>query len=993
MRPAGLEPARSSWKVVAFRRGRAVAGWMLAAVLGGAALAAEPPSSARPVAAAAAADADAVDVARDVAPILRDRCVRCHTPQHRSGDVSLATAADLRGLQFVDPAAPDQSYLLELVAPRGDKPPLMPKEGRPLDDAQRATLRAWIAAGAPWPEGLVVEEKPKAGADFWAFQPLANVVPPTIPPEEATQHGVDWTAHPLDRFVLAKLLKAGLRPSPPADRRTLLTRLTYDLTGLPPTPEELAAFEADDAPDAYARAVDRLLASPEYGERWGRHWLDVVRYGESRGFERNQIIDNLWPFRDYVIRALNEDRPWDQVIREHLAGDILGRDRPEIEVASAFLVAGPYDDVGNQDPVAAAQIRADTLDEMIRTTGEAFLGLTIGCARCHHHKFDPLTQHDYYAWYATLAGVRHGERPVATAEARREHAARTAPLEAERKQLLAKQAALDKRLAERAAELEAEAARAWTRPPHSRHGTEERFPPVEARYVRLVVDGTDQPGRPAGFGIDEFEVWTAEPEPRNVALASAGGVAEGAAREARDFRGAYGAALVNNGRFGERWAAAGNELKLTLARPERIERVVFSSDRPQALGEDHAITTFVGEYRIEVSRDGVEWTEVASSRDRQPKNDTLRRARLLALATRDEDRSEQARLTRELARVDRALAAIPPLPVWWVGTRETAAGPFHVFTGGDPQKPADPVEVRSLTVFDKTARPYRLPATATEAERRLALAQWLTAADQPLVPRVLANRIWHYHFGRGLVDTPSDFGFMGGRPSHPELLDYLARQLIAGGWRLKPLHRWIVTSATYQQASADRPDARQLDGDTRLLWRYPPRRLEAEEVRDAMLFVSGRLDRRRGGPGFRLYEYMQDNVATYVPLDRHGPETYRRAVYHQNARAAPVDLMSEFDCPDNAYAAPRRSATTTPLQALTLLNHSFTLDMAAGLAERVTREVGDDRAAQVRRAFALALRREPTDAEAHAAETLVRDHGLPALARALLNASEFVFVR
>jgi hypothetical protein len=385
----------------------------------------------------------------------------------------------------------------------------------------------------------------------------------------------------------------------------------------------LRDFVNDKRPDAYERVIDRLLASPRYGERWGRHWLDVVRFGESRGFERNQIIDNLWPYRDYVIRSFNDDKPFDRFVREQIAGDVIGRDDPQVEVGSAFLTAGPYDDVGNQDVVAKAQIQADTLDEVIRTTSESFLGLTLGCARCHNHKFDPLLAADYYSLYATFAGVQHGERPVATAQARAAHEAKTKPLEAEKAALIAERAKFEKEIEARTKAVEAELKKSWKRPPASRYGTEEKFAPQSARFVRLTMHATDSDDpKSTQMRLDEFEVWTApgvaansagDPvnPSRNVALANAGGKASGAAREIQDFKNAYGADLVIDGKFGERWISSGNRLVIELARPERIERVFFSSDRTKALDERSPHTTSVGEYRIETSLDGAAWTLVA----------------------------------------------------------------------------------------------------------------------------------------------------------------------------------------------------------------------------------------------------------------------------------------------------------------------------------------------------------------------------------------------
>jgi hypothetical protein len=526
-----------------------------------------------------------------------------------------------------------------------------------------------------------------------------------------------------------------------------------------------------------------------------------------------------------------------------------------------------------------------------------------------------------------------------------------------------------------------------------RTGTEETFPPVRAKHIRLTVAGVDtNPQARAGYRIDEFEVWTAGATPRNVALAACGGGAEGRSRVADDFAGAYGAELTIDGQFGACWIAEGPELTITLANPETVDRVLFSSDRTGAAGS-HPIAAFVTDYRIDVSLDGVTWTRVADSYDRRPLSEAHRQQRLQEQEMTDTERRRLRDLERQIAEIDAAIADVPALPVWWVGQFQQPEGPHHVFVGGDPQRKGDVVVPASLSALEEVAPTFQLSDDTAEGQRRLALAEWIVADDNPLTARVLANRLWHYHFGTGIVDTPSDFGYMGGQPTHPQLLDWLARQLHRHDWRLKPVHRLIMLSQTYRQSSTFEADAAAVDADSRYLWRFPPRRLSGEELRDTMLSVAGQLDLTLGGPGFRLYRYMQDNVATYVPLDQHGPETYRRAVYHQNARASVVDLMTDFDCPDCAMAAPRRASTTTPLQALTLMNHSFSMDMSRQLAERLRREAGaDDVAAQVRRAFALALSRRPADDELAAASALIDQHGLPAFCRALLNASEMMYL-
>lgn len=744
--------------------------------------------------------APGVDFTRDVAPIIERHCIRCHQPGNAETQLSLATNSDLAERGYLAPGDPQSSYLLDVVTSSGGEPPSMPKEGPPLSDEDVRTLRTWISAGAVWPADFIVRQKPQADRDWWSLQPLAAVEPPTSNVPD------DWRANPIDAFLYAQLAANGLRPNPPADRRIIIRRLSYDLTGLPPTPAEVDSFVNDPAVNAYERLVDRLLASPRYGEHWGRHWLDVVRFGESTGFEVNHIIDNAWQFRDYVIRSFNDDKPFDRLVTEHLAGDAVGSGDAAVEVALAFLVCGPTDIVGNADAAMAAQIRADTVDEIIRATGEAFLGLTVGCARCHDHKFDPITQQDYYRLYATFAGVYHGDRLVGPSEQLRNREQKLVALESQKRQLADEKTALERK-------------------------------------------------------------------------------------------------------------SAGN---------------------------------------LQVQRDA---------------------------------------LDDKLADIEQQIAALPSFPSLRVGRFEQPAAEQYVFVGGSADRHGSAVVPASIDTLAAAVQPYVLPSDAPEQSRRLALARWIVADENPLTPRVLVNRVWQYHFGRGIVGTPSDFGYMGEKPSHPELLDWLARRLIDDGWRLKPLHKLIVMSEAYQQSSVARDDALRIDADDRLLWRFPPRRLAAEEIRDTMLLLAGQLNERMGGPGFRLYEYARDNVATYTPRDDVGPETFRRAVYHQNARASRVDVLTDFDAPDCAFSIAQRVPTTTPLQALAMMNHSFTMQISEHFADRLTREAGPDVPdAQIAAAFKLAFGREPESTERTAAASLVEKHGLGAFCRALFNSNELIYI-
>lgn len=939
-----------------------------------------------------------VNFERDIRPLLHARCIECHGPEKQKGGLRLdnKTAAMKGGASgpAIIPGKSAESELIHRIS-SADPAERMPSKGEPLTAREIALLRAWIDAGAEWPETEKLasgEAKRAEKTSWWSLQPLANVAlpaPPNLPAE--------WASSPIDRFIFAKLAERGLQPNPPADRRSLIRRVTYDLTGLPPSPEEVEAFVKDTDPNAYEKLVNRLLASPRYGEQWGRHWLDVVRFGESNGFERNVLINNVWPYRDYVIRTFNEDKPFNQFFVEQIAGDVVGRGNPAIEIGTAFLVCGPYDDVGNQDEIQRKVIRANTLDDLIAATSNSFLGLTVNCARCHNHKFDPIPTEDYYRLRAAFEGVTHGERVLATEEQRKAYAEKAGPLETRRAELTREKDAMEKSIATRALQRAAEHA-TYPLPAVTRHFNEHRFKPVSARYLKFKILGTsDRPQSGRNARIDEFEAWTAARASQNAALASYGTKAEGAtSARAEDIAGAntYGVDLVNDGKFGERWFV-GNPPELTLTFPqiETIERIVFSQDRTASPDNPGTgLGPFVGEYQVLVSTDGKQWNAVADSRDRKPFNDAHAIARFSPEVTSEAEQRRLQSLNAELLQLNQQLSAIPPLPLVWAGKFEQPKEKTYVHKGGDPLRRGADVIPASLAVLDQTQKPYVLSADAPDAERRLSLANWIASDENPLTARVLANRVWQYHLGTGIVDTPSDFGYLGGRPTHPELLDWLARRLQQHGWRLKPLHREILLSQTYRQSSDSREDAARLDAGARLLWRFPARRLSAEEIRDSVLAVAGKLDLKMGGPGFRLYRYLQDNVATYWPLDQHGPETYRRAVYHQNARASLLDGLTDFDLPDSAYSAPSRTSTTSPLQALTLLNHRFTLDMSDALAERAQREAPNDEPAQVRRVFALAFQRQPTPEEHQAALKLIASHGWRAFCRAVLNANELIYL-
>jgi cytochrome c553 len=894
----------------------------------------------------------APDFDRAVAPILT-ACLDCHSGADAKGKLDLSRKQAALGA--VVPGKPAESELWMRVS--ADE---MPPE-KPLTTDEKATLKAWIEGGAKWGtdpiDPLAYSTATRAGRDWWALRPVTKV-----PPD---RKGGGAFPNPVDTFILARLERDGLKPSPPADRRTLLRRLKFDLLGLPPTPEEVESFVSDTSADAYEKLVEKYLASPQYGERWARHWLDVVRFAESHGFETNTTRANAWPYRDWVIRALNDDMPYDRFVYEQLAGDTVGAD-----AATGFLVAGAWDAVKSPDPVLTANQRADELHDIVSTVGATFLGLTVGCARCHTHKFDPIPQRDYYRLKAAFAGVQHGEREVRPGNP----AAKAKRIDELRRELATAETRLLKLepLADPGSVVPRRAA-------VSPRANVERFTPVTAKHVRMVIFATNSL-EPC---IDEFEVYASGEHPRNVALASAGA----RTTSAGDYTASpdiHRLEHVHDGRYGNgrSWIAnTPGRGRLVVELPEAVEidRVVWGRDREETFTDRLATR-----YRIDVSADGKAWQVVASSEDRTAPGSPADPPAGLSAA----ERGEWVKLTQQVATVRSKLAALLKADMAYVGR----FGPpelVHRLHRGDPMGKR---EVIGPGLLSGVAPKAVIPDTASDAERRVAVARWVTDPANPLTPRVIVNRLWQHHFGIGLVATPSDFGFHGGRPSHPELLDWLACELVEHKWSQKHIHRLVVTSATYRQSSASNPAGLRADAGTRSLWRYPPRRLEAEAIRDSILAVSGKLDPTAGGPGFDLFEPNTNYVKVYTPKTTFGPAEFRRMVYQQRPRMQPDDTFGGFDCPDAGQSAPRRNSSTTPLQALNLLNSPFVVQQAAFFAERVTNAAGETPPDRVRRAFRLAFQREPTEKELSAAVKLTADHGLVAVCRALLNANEFLYV-
>jgi hypothetical protein len=791
---------------------------------------------------------------KEVQPILQARCHKCHGEGKVKGGLRLTSRENvLKGGDTgpaVTPEKPDDSLLLKAIHYQDGLE--MPPTGK-LPPQELDALARWVKAGVPWtpaastavkgPDG---HAKPKDdGRSYWAYQPLRR---PPVPQIRDPQ-----SVNPIDAFLHAKRQAAGLGPNPPADRVTLVRRAYYDLTGLPPMPEQVDAFVNDPSPDAWPRLIDRLLDSPQYGEQWGRHWLDLVRYAETNGYERDGPKPFAWRFRDYVIKSFNADKPFDRFVREQLAGDELPGFDPDAIIATGYYRLGLWDD----EPADPLQARFDELDDIVATTAQVFLGMTMNCARCHDHKIDPIPQKDYYSLLAFFADVPRYS---------------------------------------------------MTRSISSRTSLTDITPPAE--------------------------------------------------------RAKYEADLKQ--------------------RRERIDELTAAMTKI----EDAAIKTLPGEDQR--AAEGIDRPQVVV---KLPKVFT------------DEQAKEYRTLKAELTKLQR----MPQPGELALSVNQCLVRPpaTHVMIRGNPHAPGAEVAPAFPAVLSRTAPAIPEPCPGAKSSgRRTVLANWIASKDNPLPARVLANRLWQYHFGRGIVPSSNDFGKFGERPTHPELLDWLASELIDGGWTLKRMHRLIMLSSAYQMSSRADAAALKADPANALFWRFNMRRLTAEEVRDSVLAVSGRLNPKAGGPS----AYPPIPKAVLAGQSRPGEgwpqsppaQACRRSVYVHVKRSLLVPVLAHHDAADTDSSCPVRYTTTVPTQALGMLNGEFTQEQAAALAERLRREAPGDLTAQVRRALRLTAARVPGEDEVRRDMDFVRDlqerqrlsaeEALKQYALLLLNTNEFVYL-
>jgi hypothetical protein len=741
---------------------------------------------------------DTVSFLHDVKPLLARRCVSCHGPTASEGGLRLddpdrAIAELDSGAHAIVPGNIEESALLARVTAT-DESERMPPEGKALTEAEVETLKKWIAAGAKW-------EK------HWAFVPPKRHVPPQV--KDAA-----WSQNPIDAFIAARLEQEQLSPAPAADRRTLMRRASYGVTGLPPTVEEVDAFVQDERPDAWERLVDHLLASPHYGEHWARHWLDLVRFAETNSFERDGLKPNAWKFRDYVIRAFNDDKPYDQFIREQLAGDELNEVTDETMIATGYYRLGTWDD----EPADPLQARYDDFDDIISTTSQAMLGLTVGCARCHDHKIDPIPQTDYYGLLAFFADVT----------------------------------------------------------------------PYADVYER---------------DPDRFSQWD-------------------------------------------------------MTSPENRARRGALREKEKTIQEEMTAIEEVGIGRMPVGDQ-----EISRTPDRQKLiQDKLEQYLNISEWQLYQDTSKRLESVKDEYKMPAPESALA------LAKCEPHPPATHVLMRGNPHVPGDEVKPHFPELFGEKAPEIPEPAEgARSAGRRRVLADWIASPRNMLTARVIANRVWQHHFGRGLVRSSNNFGGLGEPPTHPELLDFLALWLVDHNWQLKPLHRLIMTSNAYRMSSSANETALAMDPANDLMWRFDMRRLGAEEIRDAALSTSGKLNTAMFGSGFYPKLSAEVLATQSRPGDGWGESTpkdrARRSVYIHVKRSLLTPMLTAFDFPDVDASCEARFVTTQPGQALTMLHGEFMNDQAGKFAERVTAEAGAAPADQVALALRLALQRTATDEE------------------------------
>jgi len=970
---------------------------------------------------------------KTIRPLLQNKCLGCHNAQDLKGGLSLESATSLRrggaSGEVITAGDPDASYLLDLITPHAGKAE-MPKGAAPLTAVEIEQLRTWIEEGAVWPESVVLEAE-----QWWSFRPLVNVDLPSVSPVQRMDGTPFELRTPIDAFITEQLAKQNLIPSPEADRRTLIRRLSFDLLGLPPTPEQIRAFETDADPQAYEKLVEDLLQRPQYGERWGRHWLDIVKYADTHGYDKDQLRQNAWPYRDYVIRSFNEDKPYARFLEEQIAGDVLYPGTADGILGLGFIAAGPWDLIGHievsESKIDGKIARNLDRDDMVCSVMNTFNSVTIQCARCHDHKFDPYTQAHYYGLQAVFAAVDRAERVYGLDPETEQKRFR---LNQERRQIAQELTRIDnemnreggKRLAElkkRIQELTPQVRTETSDPQFGYHSAisnrdqdtkwvqVDLGAPSDLSQIVLHPCHDDYAGIGSGFGFPvRFRIQ--------------------AVADIADFDKTPSAGMLVD-RTRSNVANPGIEPVVFSVAAKNVRFVRITATQLALRSDDFIFA--LGELEI-FSRSGqnlalnapvsaldsiefpVRWARQNLTDGIWPKSgDPAMRAEYMAAVAERQSLMDQL-LTPERSdameelqsrkkSIEQKLAATPNgQMVYAAATHFPQAGnfqatlgtprPIHILHRGDVQSPRELAVPGTIPLIPGQPATFALPENHSEGDRRAQLARWISSPENPLTWRSIVNRVWQYHFGAGLVASPNDFGRMGEKPTHPELLEWLAVRFRDEGQTLKPLHRMIVTSSVYRQTASHHEENAQIDASNQFLWRWNRRRMDAEEIRDAILSVSGQLNSTMGGPGYYLFVLEKTAHSPhyeYQLFDPAAPESHRRSVYRFIVRSQPDPFLTTLDCADSSQSVPQRNETVTALQALALFNNRFNLEMSQRFADRLTRE-SRDLSDRVSTAFELVTGRQPDSGEVRDLTVYAEQFGLANLCRVLFNLNEFIYI-
>ncbi|WP_052572851.1 PSD1 and planctomycete cytochrome C domain-containing protein [Haloferula sp. BvORR071] len=928
----------------------------------------------------AAAESEGVEFFRnEVKPILEQNCFKCHGGLDEKGHPKIKSNLQLisrKGLMkggahgaAFNESDPAKSLLLEVVS-YSNEDLQMPPKGK-LGEDEIAKITKWIGMGAPWtPEDadkLVEIHDPLAGVtevnektkSHWSYKPMER--PPVPQVAEA-----EWNANPIDAFLRAKIDEKGLQPVGEASRAALLRRLSYDLTGLAPTLDEIKAFEADQSPDAWSKQVERLLASPTYGEKWARHWLDVVRYAESNGFERDNDKPYVWRYRDYVIRSFNNDKPYNRFVAEQIAGDELPDKTADSQIATGMLRLMPWDD----EPADRKQHFFDVLDDNVRVVTEGFLGMTAGCARCHDHKGDPIPQKDYYkfvSFFRNMEPMGRGGKQTEFIEA--------PDMVHDRDKVLADLAVEEKSIREWMAGAESDALANVSR---TRPEIAEKVSRLSGMDRWLITDARMRPTNWYYTLKEPTEDWSAVGFRAERANWQQGVAGFGTAAPGVQARTVWtGQDIWLQTSFG--LETIPKAVLMHLYHDEDIE--IYLNGRPVLQQEDYtteyerieapkafmeALQTGRNVLAVHVhQRAGGQYFDLGLEVDAITPSDIVLNQDYRAASRKDRGTylRDQKRL-EEIASLKRS----PGVEAMVV----TEGGPnppvTHVLLRGSAHAEGDEVTPGFPAIWGGEPAVITPPAKdAKTSNRRLALANWITRDDNPRTARVMVNRIWQHHFGRGLCPTPNDFGYLGTPATHPELLDWLASEFVAKGWSVKEMHRLILNSKAYRMSIASEPKAAAADPANDLFWRFNPRRLSAEELRDSMLASTGELNLEMAGPS--VYIPMPEEVLATSstkggkwgtsPPD----QANRRSVYVKIKRSLQPPMFTDFDLADTDNSCPVRFSTTVPTQALAMMNSEFVHEKAKNLAARLEQERPGDLQGQIQRAFELVLSRDPDESE------------------------------